>query len=74
MGPISGHKRVTKGGQNAIYRHLLGVNRIFFLQFEQKHYVSSLQLSRKFALKNIRYRGNHALPGCQKGGEMGPKC
>ena len=26
------------------------------------------------ALKNIRYRGNHALPGCQKGGEMGPKC
>ena len=44
MGPISGHKRGPKGGQNAIYRHLLRVNRIFFLQFEQKHYVSSLQL------------------------------
>ena len=44
MGPISGHKRGPKGGQNAIYRHLLGVNRILFLQFEQKHYVSSLQL------------------------------
>ena len=44
MGPISGHKRGPKGDQNAIYRHLLRVNRIFFLQIKQKHYVSSLQI------------------------------
>ena len=31
-------------------------------------------ISRHCALKNIRYRGNHVLPGGQKGGEMGPKC
>ena len=31
-------------------------------------------MSGQCGLKNIRYRGNQALPGGQKGGEMGPKC
>ena len=35
---------------------------------------SPLKMSGQCRLKNICYRGNQALPGRQKGGEMGQKC
>ena len=59
---ILGHKSGPKGVGNDINRHLLRVNRLFFSQLERKCYVSSLR------------RGNQALPGGQKWGEMVPKC
>ena len=68
QGPISGHKSGPKGVRNAIYRHLLRVNRIFFSQIQRKRHVTSLQMSGQCGLKNICYPGSQALPGAVGGG------
>ena len=45
------------------------------LQVERKAlHIVITDMCGQCALKNIRYRGNQALPGGQKVGEMGPEC